>query len=129
MTNAAQPLTDRPDPAVIAAQNDAFRKLACLGIAPEAPIQGRMHVTRSLMEAGDGFMAEAVNVTGAFDTFEPENDPEGWHDFGAVEIQGETVFWKIDLYEADSDFRYGAEAPDNRATTMRVLTIMMARDW
>ena len=59
MTNAAQPLTDRPDPAVIAAQNDAFRKLACLGIAPEAPIQGRMHVTRSLMEAGDGFMAEA----------------------------------------------------------------------
>lgn len=129
MTNAAQPLTDRPDPAVIAAQNDAFRKLAYLGIAPEAPIQGRMHVTRSLMEAGDGFMAEAVNVTGAFDTFEPENDPEGWHDFGAVEIQGETVFWKIDLYESDSDFRYGAEAPDNPETTMRVLTIMMARDW
>jgi len=32
-------------------------------------------------------------------------------------------------YEADSDFRYGAEAPDNLACTMRVLTIMMARDW
>ena len=27
------------------------------------------------------------------------------------------------------DFRYGAETPDNPATTMRVLTIMMARDW
>ena len=63
------------------------------------------------------------------ETSEPENDPEGWHDFGAVEIQGETVFWKLDLYEADSDFRYGAEAPDNPATTMRVLTIMLARDW
>jgi hypothetical protein len=88
-----------------------------------------MHVTRSLMEAGDGFMAEAVNVTGAFDTFEPENDPEGWHDFGAVEIRGETVFWKIDLYEAGSDFRFGAETPDDPATTIRVLTIMMARDW
>ncbi|SFE90491.1 DUF3768 domain-containing protein, partial [Roseovarius indicus] len=47
----------------------------------------------------------------------------------AVEIRGETVFWKIDLYEADSDFRYGAETPDNPATTMRVLTIMLARDW
>lgn len=34
-----------------------------------------------------------------------------------------------DLYEADSDFRYGAEAPDNPDTTIRVLTIMMARDW
>jgi len=39
------------------------------------------------------------------------------------------VFWKIDLYEADSDFRYGAETPDNPATTMRVLTIMLTRDW
>ena len=35
----------------------------------------------------------------------------------------------IDLYEADSDFRYGAETPDNPDTTMRVLTIMLARDW
>ncbi|GLO80219.1 hypothetical protein MACH23_36400 [Sulfitobacter pontiacus] len=48
---------------------------------------------------------------------------------GAVEIRGETVFWKIDLYEAGSDFRYGAETPDNPATTVRVLTIMLARDW
>ena len=74
-------------------------------------------------------MAEAVKATGEFATFEPENDPEGWHDFGAVEIRRETVFWKLDLYEADSDFRYGAETPDNPATTMRVLTIMLARDW
>ncbi|MEP1882620.1 MAG: DUF3768 domain-containing protein [Sulfitobacter dubius] len=129
MSITAHLQTDRPETKVIAAQNDAFRKLACLGIPPEQPIQGRMHVTRSLMEAGDGFMAEAVKVTGEFATFEQENDPEGWHDFGAVEIRGETVFWKIDLYEADSDFRYGAETPDNPATTMRVLTIMMARDW
>ena len=125
MSMNVQPQPDRPDPSVIAAQNDAFRKLACLGVAPVPPIQGRMHVTRSLMEAGDGFMAEAVKATGMFETF----DPEGWHDFGAVEIRGETVFWKIDLYEADSDFRYGAETPDDPATTMRVLTIMMARDW
>jgi hypothetical protein len=114
---------------VIAAQNDAFRKLACLGVPTAQSIQGRMHVTRSIMNAGDGFMAEAVKATGMFETFEPENDPEGWHDFGAVEVRGETVFWKIDLYEADSDFRYGAETPDNPATTVRVLTIMLARDW
>ena len=129
MSMTVQPQPDRPDPIVIAAQNDAFRKLACLGVPPTQPIQGHMHVTRSLMEAGDGFMAEAVKATGEFATFEPENDPEGWHDFGAVEIRGEAVFWKIDLYEADSDFRCGAETPDNPATTMRVLTIMMARDW
>ena len=43
MTVQSQP--DRPDPTVIAAQNDAFRKLACLGVAPAQPTQGRMHVT------------------------------------------------------------------------------------
>ena len=118
-----------PDAAAIAAQNDAFRKLACLGVPPGRPVQGRMHVTRSLMEAGDGFMAEAVKATGEFETFEPENDPDGWHDFGAVTIRGETVFWKLDLYEADSDFRYGAEDPGNPETTTRDLTIMMAHDW
>jgi hypothetical protein len=118
-----------PDAASIVAQNDAFRRLACLGVPPEQPVQGRMHVTRSLMEAGDVFMAEAVKATGEFETFEPENDPEGWHDFGAVTIRGKTVFWKLDLYEAETDFRYGAEDPGNPDTTTRVLTIMMAQDW
>lgn len=119
----------QPDPTVIAAQNDAFRRFACLGIQPDQQIEGGMVVTRSLIEAGDGFVVEAIRATGAFDTFEPENDPAGWHDFGAVTIRGQTVFWKVDLYQASSDFRFGAETPDNPETTMRVLTIMMARDW
>ena len=129
MTTSQASKTDRTDITVIAAQNDAFRKLACLGTPADIAIQGRMHVTRSLMEAEEGFMDEAVKATGEFEVFEPENDPDGCHDFGAVDIRGQKVFWKIDLYEADSDFRYGAEAPDNPSTTMRVLTIMMASDW
>ena len=58
MAMTVQPQPDRPDSTVIAAQNDAFRKLACLGVPPAQPIQGRMHVTRALMESGDGFMAD-----------------------------------------------------------------------
>ena len=129
MTTSQASTTDRPDITVIAAHNDAFRKFACLGTPPNIAIPGRMHVTRSLMEAEDGFMDEAVKAIGEFEVFEPENDPDGCHDFGAVDIRGQKVFWKIDLYEADSDFRYGAETPDNPATTIRVLTIMMASDW
>ena len=92
----------RPNAAVIASQNDAFRRFACLGITPDQQIQGRLVVTQSLIEAGDGFVTEAVQATGAFDTFEPDNDPEGWHDFGAVTIRGETVFWKLDGVDAPS---------------------------
>jgi len=125
MTSAAS-TTHGPDPTVVAAQNDAFRKLACLGETPSEPIQGRIHLTSSLAMAEDGLALEAVQAVGEFEMFEPENDPDGWHDFGAVDIRGEKIFWKIDLYEADSDFRYGAEAPDNPSTTMRVLTIMVA---
>uniref|UniRef100_UPI004047D207 DUF3768 domain-containing protein n=1 Tax=Yoonia sp. TaxID=2212373 RepID=UPI004047D207 len=129
MTTSALPQTEGPDIAAIAAQNDAFRKLACLGETPSQPIQGRMHLTSSLAMAEDGLALEAVQAVGEFDVFEPENDPDGCHDFGAVDIRGQKVFWKIDLYDADSDFRYGAETPDNPATTVRVLTIMMASDW
>ncbi len=40
MSMTGQPQTDRPDPSVIAAQNDAFRKLACLGVPTAQSIQG-----------------------------------------------------------------------------------------
>ena len=92
-------------------------------------MRGPVSATATLVAARMATHHVMLMAAGEFDVFEPENDLEGWHDFGAVEIQGETVFWKIDLYEADSDFRYGAETPDNPATTMRVLTIMLARDW
>ena len=39
----------RPNPAVIAAQNDTFRRFACLGETPTELIQGRMVVTQSLL--------------------------------------------------------------------------------
>ena len=108
MTTSQASTTDRPDITVIAAQNDAFRKLACLGIAPNQPIAGRMHVTRSLAEAEDGFMAEAIKATGEFNVFEPVNDPDGSHDFGAADIRGQKVFWKID----------GVDAPSHNGITM-----------
>ncbi len=38
---------ERPDPTVIAAQNDAFRKFVCLGKTPTEPIQGRLVITQS----------------------------------------------------------------------------------
>ena len=54
MTTSVFSQTESPDTAAIAAQNDAFRKLACLSIAPDWPIAGWMHITRSLAEAVEG---------------------------------------------------------------------------
>lgn len=41
--------------------------------------------------------------------FHASNDPYLEHDFGQVQIDGDTVFWKIDYYALDSEF--GSEAP------------------
>ncbi len=59
-----------------------------------------------------------------FDEFTERNDPYGEHDFGAVEHEGQTVFWKFDLYE-DPDVK---SANDPTAIT-RVITIMLPSDY
>ncbi len=80
------------------------------------------------MNAGDGFMAEAVKATGMFETFEPENDPEGWHDFGGRGPRRDRV---LETGFVRSGFRLPLwrRGPGQSRTTMRVLTIMLARDW
>ena len=47
------------------------------------------------------------------------------HDFGAVQVHGHTVFFKIDTY--DRNLRYHSPDPADPAVTCRVMTLMLAR--
>jgi hypothetical protein len=67
-------------------------------------------------------MLEAV---ANFDRFDEDNDPYGEHDFGALEIEGERLFFKIDYY----DQSLSAHSPDASEVTKRVLTIMLAEEY
>ena len=49
------------------------------------------------------------------------------HDFGAIEIDGDRYFWKIDHY--DSLMVGGSEDPTDPGKTTRVLTIMRADEY
>lgn len=53
--------------------------------------------------------------------------PPGEHDFGAVEIEGETFFWKIDYY--DETMSYLSPDPADPTITNRVMTIMRADEY
>ena len=99
--------------------NDRFRKQG-LG-------NGSVMITAGLQECGEAFIRKAVDAVRAFDAFTEANDPWGEHDFGAIEIDGEKVFWKIDAY--DPSLTTGSENPANEAKTHRVLTIMLAREY
>lgn len=62
-----------------------------------------------------------------FSAFTPDNDPHGERDFGALEVEGERIFWKIDYY--DRNLEYGSDDPSDPAQTKRVLTIMLASEY
>ena len=55
------------------------------------------------------------------------NDPHGEHDFGAVEVESVTVWWKLDLL--DRELRWASPRPDDPEATARVLTVLMPEDW
>lgn len=62
-----------------------------------------------------------------FDAFTPDNDPYGERDFGAFEIDGISIFWKIDYY--NRDLTGGSDDPSDPKQTTRVLTIMLASEY
>ena len=62
-----------------------------------------------------------------FNTFTEANDPYSEHDFGAVEMDGERYFFKIDYY--DLAMEMGSEAAADPSLTRRVLTILRADEY
>ena len=50
------------------------------------------------------------------------DDPYAEHDFGKVEVDGESYLWKIDYY--DPKMEYGSETPEDPDVTRRVLSIL-----
>lgn len=64
-----------------------------------------------------------------FAAFVEGDDPYEEHDFGAFDYNETRYYWKIDYFEADTDFNYGADDPANPETTVRVLTIMEASEY
>lgn len=62
-----------------------------------------------------------------FDNFTKDNDPYSEHDFGAVELDGEKFFFKIDYY--DKSLKYGSDDPSDPSVTRRVLTIMHSSEY
>ena len=88
---------------------------------------GTVLITSGIQNLGGEAVVKAVEAVRSFSDFSDDNDPWGEHDYGAVEIDGEKVCFKIGCY--DPTCSQGSENPANEALTHRVLTIMLASEY
>src|SRR5262249_30877566 len=99
----------------IRALNDELRQHLAGGTALTTP------VGEALGQAPAGRIFKTSVV---FDDFCHANDPHEEHDFGAFEVDGHAVMFKIDYY--DKDLCCHSPDPADPAVTKRVITIMLA---
>jgi uncharacterized protein DUF3768 len=109
MTNQAQR---------IRALNDDLRKHL---------IGGEAVITLGVAALGQEAVERIVQAVADFDDFCHANDPYGEHDFGSFEVEGETIFFKIDYY--DRSLTHHSPDPADPAVTERVITIMLADEY
>jgi hypothetical protein len=102
----------------IAERNDEFRRTGNGGLT---------FATKGINALSGDAQIEIYRRVRRFDSFTPENDPHAEHDFGSFELDGKTIFWKIDLY--DNDLNFGSPNPEDPSVTTRVLTILLAEEY
>lgn len=105
-------------PSMIRELNDAFRSTLS---------GGTLVLTDGIVGLGDETQAKIIVAVQRFAAFDEANDPWGEHDFGAVDVEGERVFFKLDYY----DLTRAMHSPDpaDPSVTERVLTIMLASEY
>jgi hypothetical protein len=108
--------------ATIRALNDQMRSGGL-----EGSPANRWLITPGVIALGLAGVKQAIERVRSFDTFEADNDPYQEHDFGAFDLAGERLFWKIDYY--DRTLAAGSPDPSDTSVTCRVLTVMLASEY
>ena len=93
---------------------------------PSVP-PGKLVMTAGIAAQSDEFRAALIGALIAFDSFNADSDPYGLHEMGVLEIEGERVWFKFDLY--DENYEYGAETPTDPKRTRRVLTLLFPSEY
>jgi len=88
---------------------------------------GTALMTAGVAALGAETVARIVKTIGVYDDFWHANDPYEEHDFGSFEVDGYTIFFKIDYF--DSTLTVHSPDPSDPAVTKRVITIMLAEEY
>lgn len=88
---------------------------------------GLVVMTAGVRALSEARQLEILTAVANFDRFDADNDPYGEHDFGAVELGPDRLFWKVDYY--DQALTNHSPDPADPSLTKRVLTIMLAEEY
>lgn len=88
---------------------------------------GVLMLTAGVIALGRERQQAILDAIAAYDAFTPDNDPRGEHDFGALEVAGERVFFKIDYF--DRALKGHSPDPADSSLTTRMLTVMLAGEY
>jgi hypothetical protein len=102
----------------IRALNDELRQHLTGGMAV---------ITPGVAALGPEAVERIVKTIVVFDDFCHANDPHEEHDFGAFEVEGNKIFFKIDYF--DESLTYHSPDPADPSVTKRVITIMLAEEY
>ena len=89
--------------------------------------QGMAVMTPGVAALGAEAVARIVKTIAVGDDFCHANDPYEEHDFGSFEVDGQTIFFKIDYY--DKSLVQHSPDPTDPLVTERVITIMLAEEY
>ncbi|HWX26124.1 MAG TPA: DUF3768 domain-containing protein [Steroidobacteraceae bacterium] len=102
----------------IRALNDEMRQNFAEGIAVMTP---------GIAALGAEAVARIVKTVAVFDDFCHANDPHEEHDFGAFEVDGQMIMFRIDYF--DKSMLMHSPDPVDPSVTQRVITIMLAEEY
>jgi hypothetical protein len=86
--------------------------------------EGTAVMTIGVAALGAEAVARIVRTIAVYDDFCRANDPYEEHDFGSFEVDGQRIFFKIDLYEEP-----GVKSANGEPVVTRALTIMLAEEY
>ncbi|MEH6717685.1 MAG: DUF3768 domain-containing protein [Aurantimonas endophytica] len=88
---------------------------------------GDVVMTSGIAALGADFVRAVRQAVADFDAFDAANDPYDEHDFGALTVNGKSVFFEIGYYDLALTGR--SADPADATITRRVLTIMLASEY
>ena len=88
---------------------------------------GQIMMTPGIAALGPDAVARLIEKVITYEDFSDDSDPHHEHDFGAIDIDGERAFFKVDYYSLD--LQAHSPDPSDPKVTQRVMTLLLAAEY